>query len=146
YDAGNAYQAAEIYFDEAIYRNSETFRVALLMQNLIKAKGTPDFDGLKERYVNHLKGLYKDYDAALDQEVSLALIELYKKNVPGEFLPDNAIHINASTFENSVLTGKQKINGVSILDDTAKAFEDNNALLEVLENDPLVQEIGMIQK
>lgn len=146
YNANDSYLIAEIYFDEAIYRNSETFRVALLMQNLLKAKNTPEFDGLKERYRNHLRGLYKDYDAALDQEVSLALIDLYKKNVPAQFLPENAININASTFRNSVLTGAQKINGVSILEDTDKAFENNEVLVEALESDPLVQEIGLILK
>ena len=146
YAAQAPYQKAEIYFDEAIYRNSETFRVALLMQNLIKAKGTPEFADLKKRYMNHLKGLYKDYDAALDQEVSLALIELYKKEVPPEFLPETAIHINAGSFQNSVLTGNEKINGVSILEDTEKAFENDEALLNALENDPLVQEIGLILK
>ena len=140
------YQTAEIYFDEAIYRNSETFRVALLVQNLIKAKGTADFANLKNRYINYLKGLYKDYDADLDQEVSLALIDLYKKNVPAEFLPETAIHINASTFQSSVLTGKERINGVSIIEDTEKAFENDEALIAALENDPLVQEIGLIQK
>src|SRR5690606_157153 len=76
----------------------------------------------------------------------LALIDLYKKNVPAQFLPENAININASTFRNSVLTGAQKINGVSILEDTDKAFENNEALVEALESDPLVQQIGAIQK
>jgi len=146
YTAQAPYQKAEIYFDEAIYRNSETFRVALLMQNLINAKGTPEFANLKNRYMNHLKGLYKDYDADLDQEVSLALIELYKKEVPAEFLPETAIHINAASFQSSVLTGKEKINGVSIMEDTEKAFENDEALLAALENDPLVQEIGLILK
>src|SRR5690606_39229532 len=119
---------------------------ALLMQNLINAKGTPEFANLKNRYMNHLKGLYKDYDADLDQEVSLALIELYKKEVPAEFLPETAIHINAASFQSSVLTGKEKINGVSIMEDTEKAFENDEALLAALENDPLVQEIGLILK
>ena len=146
YTENAPFQQAEIYFDEAIYRNSETFRVALLMQNLLKAKGTPEFASLKERYINHLNGLYKDYDADLDQEVSLALIELYKNNVPAQFLPENAIHINAATFQNSILTGKQKLNGVSIIEDTQKALENDEALLQALENDPLVQEIGLIQK
>ncbi len=146
YKEDASYQTAEIYFDEAIYRNSETFRVALLMQNLLKAKGTPDFQNLKERYINYLNGLYKDYDTDLDQEVSLALIDLYKKNVPAEFLPETAIHINASTFQNSILTGKQMINGVSILSDTRKAFENDEMLINALESDPLMQEIGLIQK
>ncbi len=146
YTTNESYEIAEIYFDEAIYRNSETFRIALMMQNLLNAKGTAEFDGMKQRYINSLKGLYKDYDADLDQEVSLALIDLYKKNVPVEFLPENAIHINSSTFENSVLTGKQKINGVSISQDVEKAFANNEVLISTLENDPLVQEIGLILK
>jgi len=146
YQENAKYELANIYFDEAIYRNSETFRVALMMQNLITAKGTADFGDLKQRYANYLSGLYKDYDAGLDEEVSLALIGLYEKNAPAEFLPSQPIKIDALTFKNSVLTGNQPINGVSILEDVQKAFGDDEALLTALENDPLIQQIGAIQK
>lgn len=146
YQGKEKYESAEIYFDEAIYRNSETFRIALQLQQLLNAKGTADYASLKTRLINYLKGLYKDYDANLDQEVSLALINLYTKNVPAEFLPETVIQIDAAAFQNSVLTGKQTINGVSILEDTQKAFENDELLLSALENDPLMQEIGLIQK
>ena len=146
YNENAKYELANIYFDEAIYRNSETFRVALLMQNLINAKETPDFNNLKDRYLNYLKGLYKDYDPALDQEVSLALIDLYKKNVPAEFLPENPVQINAETFQSSFLTGNKDVNGASVLTDIAKVFENEEALISALENDPLVRQIGAIQK
>src|SRR5690606_17706144 len=146
YNENSKYELANIYFDEAIYRNSETFRVALLMQNLINSKGTPDFNNLKDRYLDYLKGLYKDYDPALDQEVSLALIDLYKKNVPAEFLPENPVQINAETFQSSFLTGNKEVNGASVLTDIAQVFENEEALISALENDPLVQQIGAIQK
>lgn len=146
YDENAKYELANVYFDEAIYRNSETFRVALLVQNLINAKGTPDFDALKQRYINYLSGLYKDYDADLDEEVSLALVDMYKKNVPAEFLPAQPIQIDAQTFQNSILTGRKEINGTSILTDLEKAFENAEMLVSALENDPLVQQIGLIQK
>jgi len=146
YDENEKYELANIYFDEAIYRNSETFRIALMMQNLIDAKGTTDFETLKQHYINYLSGVYKDYDASLDQEVSLALIDLYKKNVPVEFLPGQPIKIDAQAFQNSVLTGKKEMNGTSILADIQKAFENSEILLNALENDPLVQQIGSIRK
>src|SRR5699024_3023726 len=64
YNANEEYQLAEIYFDEAIYRNSETFRVALLLNNLIDAyEEKSDVEDYKNRLVNYLKGLYKNYDA-----------------------------------------------------------------------------------
>lgn len=146
YNENAKYEKAENYFDEAIYRNSETFRTALLMNNLLKAKGTPEFQNLKERYTGYLTGLYKDYDADLDQEVSMALIDLYKKEMSAEFLPDNPILIDNKTFENSFITGKKKINGASILTDTDKVFENDEALIEALEKDPLIQQISAIEK
>lgn len=145
YTQSTNYELASVYFDEAIYRNSETFRIGLLIQNLLDAKGTEDFERLKGRYVNYLAGLYKDYDANLDEEVSLALIDLYKKNVPASLLPSTLIEINSQTFKNSVLTGNKTVNGASFVSDTERAFADDEALLTALANDPLVQQIGLIK-
>src|SRR5690606_32213971 len=124
YANSNKFEKAENYFNEAIYGNSETFRVALLMSNLLKSYGSSNFSALKERYVNYLKGLYKNYDADLDQEVSLALIHLYKLDMPSEYQPAAGIQITEDTFRNSFITGKAEINGVSIIEDTEKAFEN----------------------
>src|SRR5690606_1792921 len=107
------YEKAENYFNEAIYGNSETFRVALMMNNLLKSYVSTNFNSLKERYQNYLSGLYKDYDPDLDQEVSLALIELYKKEMPKDFQPAEGVNITSDTFKNSFVTGKKTINGVN---------------------------------
>ncbi|MDD3459009.1 MAG: S46 family peptidase [Weeksellaceae bacterium] len=146
YANSNKFEKAENYFNEAIYGNSETFRVALLMSNLLKSYGSSNFSALKERYVNYLKGLYKNYDADLDQEVSLALIHLYKLDMPSEYQPAAGIQITEDTFRNSFITGKAEINGVSIIEDTEKAFENEISLLTALENDPLVQQISKIEE
>lgn len=146
YQGKEKYETAEIYFDEAIYRNSETFRIALQLQQLLNAKGSADYAGLKTRLVNYLKGIYKDYDADLDQEVSLALIDLYKKDVPKEFLPSKEIQINASTFANSILSGQKEINGVKLNENPEQAMADDAAFISALENDPLMQEISAIAK
>ncbi len=146
YRAKEKYETAEIYFDEAIYRNSETFRVALQLNQLIHAKGTENYANYKTRLINYLKGLYKDYDAGLDEEVSLALIEIYKKNVPQEFLPETPIAISAETFAQSILSGKKEINGVKLTQDPEQAMQNDDVFLEALVNDPLMREIASIQK
>lgn len=146
YRAKEKYETAEIYFDEAIYRNSETFRVALQLQQLLNAKGTENYGNLKSRLINYLNGLYKDYDADLDQEVSLALIDLYKKNVPKEFLPENSIQIDAVTFSNSILSGKKEINGVKLTENAEQAMADDAAFIAALESDPILLQISAIEK
>lgn len=146
YKEGSKYEKAKNYFDEAIYGNSETFRIALLMNNLLKSKGTSNYNMVKERLNNYFNGLYKDYDAALDQEVSLALINLYKKEMLPEFLPADGIQIDENTFKNSFINGNKKINGKSIVEDTNNAFENDDELIEALENDPLIQQISKIEE
>ena len=141
YENSAAYENAEIYFNEAIFTNSETFRMALQIRNLLDAYGTSKYDDLKVRMINYLSGLYKNYDADLDQEVSLALIEKYKKDVPAAFLPDQPIDITAKTFTHSILTGKKLVNGKSMVTDTAGAMENDANLLEALQADPLLFQV-----
>jgi len=146
YNANEEYQLAEIYFDEAIYRNSETFRVALLLNNLIDAyEEKSDVEDYKNRLVNYLKGLYKNYDADLDEEVSLALIKLYTADVPKKFLPEEKINISAESFKNSFITGKKDFDGIEKISNTEKAFENTEMLIEVLKSDPIIQEIRKIR-
>lgn len=143
YKENESYQLGQIYFDEAIYRNSETFRIALLLRNFLDAKDNPtQIEALKNRFSGYLSGLYKNYDPDLDEEVSLALIDLYKENLPEEFLPENPIQIDASVFENSILTGKKEIKGISLVKETKKAMADSDALVEAIEADPLISEVA----
>lgn len=144
YEARAPYIHAYSYFEEAIFMNSETFRMALQIKQLYDAYGTSRYDQIKPRLLDYLKNIYKNYDADLDQEVSLALIELYKKNVPHEFLPDQPIQLNAAMFENSIITGKKKVNGVSMVEDTDKAFENDANLLEGLMADPVLKQVAII--
>lgn len=139
------YKIAEIYYDEIFYRNSETFRMAMQLSNLLNTYGSEKFAENKNRIANALTNLYKDYDADLDQEVSLALIDLYKVSVPFEFLPNQSIKIDASTFSNSILTGKKKINGLSLIENTKEIFENEVELVKALEEDSLIKEINKIQ-
>lgn len=144
YKGLNSYHKAEIYFDEAIYRNSETFRIALQLNNFLKSYGSGKFEENKTRATNFLKNIYKDYDANLDQEVSLALIDLYTKNVPAEFLPEQKIEITAETFNNSVLTGKKLINGMSLVQNPEEVMANEIEVVKALQDDPLIAQISNI--
>lgn len=145
YEDLESYKIADIYFDEVIFRNSETFRMAYQLSNLLDTYGSEKFAENKNRIANALKNLYKDYDADLDQEVSLALMDLYMKKLPSEFLPDQKIQLNASTFQNSILTGKKSINGLNLVQNTQEIFENEVELIKALEEDPLIQEIKKIR-
>lgn len=146
YRVKEQYQTAEIYFDESIFRNSETYRIALQIRNLLDAYGTARYDELKVRMINYLTGIYKDYDPDLDQEVSMALISKYVRELPQEFLPDQPIQIGRQTFENSIITGKKLINGKNLYKDTAYAMENDADLLEALQNDPLIFQVNNIMQ
>lgn len=136
------YNFASAYFDEAIYRNSETFRTALILNNLLLRENDTDY---YNRIKSYLSGIYKNYNAQVDKEVSLKLWEMYQANMPIEFVP-LTVSISAQDFENSILTGKKDINGINFMTDTEKAFENKANLLSALKNDPLVQKIGEINK
>src|SRR5690625_4101323 len=118
--------------------------MALQIKQLYDAYGTSRYDQIKTRLLDYLKNIYRNYDGDLDQEVSLAMIELYKKNVPHEFLPDQPIQLTAAMFENSIITGKKKVNGVSMVEDTDKAFENDANLLEGLMADPVLKQVAII--
>lgn len=145
YEGAEKYKVAEIYYDEVIFRNSETFRMAYQLSNLLNTYGSEKFAENKNRITNALTNLYKDYDANLDQEVSLELIALYAQKLPAEFLPTEKIKIDASTFANSILTGKKKVNGLSMIENTKEIFENEVELIKALEEDPLIKEINKIK-
>lgn len=136
------YNLAKAYFDEAIYRNSETFRIALTLSDLSKNEGQVSHE-LRDRVSDYLKSLYKDYEPQVDKDVSLAVWNLYKKNVPAEFQPDNT-NITAEDLDASIITGGRKINQISLIENP-KLFLSQGNLKEILNADPLIQKIRAIE-
>ncbi|SZD73275.1 Peptidase S46 [Candidatus Ornithobacterium hominis] len=136
------YNLAKAYFDEAIYRNSETFRIALTLSDLSKNEGQVSHE-LRNRVSDYLKSLYKDYEPQVDKDVSLAVWNLYKKNVPAEFQPDNT-NITAEDLDTSIITGGRKINQISLIENP-KLFLSQENLKEILNADPLIQKIRAIE-
>lgn len=131
------YNFASDYFDEAIYRNAESFRIALTLNNLLKKQNATDFNGYYKRVQNYFKGLYKNFNPTVDKEVALRLWDLYKTDMPQEFRP-NDVNITENDLNNSIILN-------ALFTDTDATMANPTQFLTALQNDALVQKIGKVE-
>lgn len=89
YEQIEPYALAKTYFDEVVNRNSESFKIALKLNELLitKQRQPEKYENLKEKTFKYLKRFYKDYNGSLDLDVTKALYNLYIKSVPTELQP-----------------------------------------------------------
>jgi hypothetical protein len=117
------YALARDYFTEVVQRNTEIlsfgFRLYQLEQ-LYNNKGEQAFNDRKNNAIATFEGLYKDFNAQVDEKVFEKLIAIYATKTPKQFLPSTLNNINASQlatdiFTNSKLTSysglKELLNG-----------------------------------
>ncbi len=137
------------YNSEIFSRNiSTTFVASLLhrLEQLYENNGEMVYNNVKPRFADYIKGMYKDFDAQVDQEVFAALIKLYTSKVDAKYVAPvitNALKNQSvedfakQLYSNSVLTNADKtmalING------------DYNELKRALDHDPLYS-LAMAQK
>ena len=99
------YALAREYFMETVLRNVELLRTAFQTYQLKKAyemRGAQSFEDRRDNLVSSLEGRYKDYSKQVDKEVFEALITLYAKKVPEQFLPDSFKNMNAKNLTENV--------------------------------------------
>ncbi len=142
------YALNRAYYSE-LPRNAETLALGSLFGSYVEAveNGTSSqksLDQLKSR----LSVIYKDYESGLDAKVTAKVIALYAIKTPQQFLPAGFenykdVNQNISTIENwaknSVVMGSGKVNGATVYSDINKVFADQNALVQALKKDPVVQ-------
>lgn len=142
------YALNRAYYSE-LTRNAETLALASLFGSYVEAveNGTSSqksLDQLKSR----LSEIYKDYESGLDAKVTAKVIALYANKTPQQFLPSGFekykdVNQNIITIENwaknSVVMGSGKVNGATVYSDIDKVFADQNALVQALKKDPVVQ-------
>jgi len=78
------------YYSEVTGRNIELMRVNSMMQRLVSTyenNGADAFEDFKGRVKGALESFYKDYRPEIDQEVFVALTDLYAENVDAEYMP-----------------------------------------------------------
>ncbi len=148
YNEQAPYALNRAYYSE-LTRNAETLALGSLFGSYVEAveNGTSSqksLDQLKSR----LSEIYKDYESGLDAKVTAKVVALYANKMPQQFLPTgfekyNDVNQNISTIENwaknSVVMGSGKVNGATVYSDINKVFADQNALVQALKKDPVVQ-------
>ena len=148
YNEQAPYALNRAYYSE-LPRNAETLALGSLFGSYVEAveNGTSSqksLDQLKSR----LSEIYKDYESGLDAKVTAKVVALYANKTPQQFLPAGFenykdVNQNISTIENwaknSVVMGSGKVNGATVFSDINKVFADQNALVQALKKDPVVQ-------
>lgn len=84
YKNNSRYNKAYTYFNEVFYSNSETFRMAYIVSNLLNASDQ-DFDKIKLRVIKNVSSIYKNYDSELDRRVSSKMLSMYSMNIEPRF-------------------------------------------------------------
>ncbi|QII70414.1 S46 family peptidase [Apibacter sp. B3706] len=84
YKNNSRYNKAYTYFNEVFYSNSETFRMAYLVSNLLNASDQ-DFETIKLRVIKNVSSIYKNYDSELDKKVSSKMLSMYSMNIEPRF-------------------------------------------------------------
>ncbi len=118
------YALAREYFLETVMRNVELLRTAFQLyqlKNTYDSKGAQSFEDRRDNLMPGLEGQYKDYSKKVDEDVFEALIDLYAKNLPPQFLPESFKNLNAGMLTNTVYQNS--------------AFVDYNSLKNLLEGD-----------
>lgn len=84
YKNNSRYNKAYTYFNEVFYSNSETFRMAYIVSNLLNASDH-DFEKIKLRVIKNVSSIYKNYDSELDRKVSSKMLSMYSMNIEPRF-------------------------------------------------------------
>ncbi|MGI9528036.1 MAG: S46 family peptidase [Weeksellaceae bacterium] len=131
------YNYASDYFNEAIYRNAESFRIALTINNLIEKQKDADFNDYYKRVQGYFAGLYKNFNPEVDQEVALRLWEMYQEDMPAAFRPKD-VNITAKDLSQSIILNQ-------LYKDVDKTMKDPKQFIALARKDALVQKIGKIK-
>lgn len=84
YKTSNSFIKASTYFNEVFYYNSETFRIASLLSNLLNSDNR-NFEKNKDKVIKNLNKIYKNYDSQLDKKVSAKMLSMYSMDIEPRF-------------------------------------------------------------
>lgn len=125
------YNLVSDMFSETIYRNSQLLRMALNANNLLMNTDKDYYD----KVTGNFKGIYKNFNPQVEEEVALKMWELYHQEVSAAYAP-NSLTITPQDIQNSIIfkLGKE---GTALLD-------NQNQFLAELKKDDLVKKVGAL--
>lgn len=128
---------------EMFSRNTEMTLIATILSQLIKLyddNGEAVYNQYKGRYADYIKGMYKDFDPEVDQEVFAALVNMYVKNTDEKYISkallDGLKNKSATEFAKEIYTNSVLTDGKKML---ALINGDYKDLKEALTNDKAYQ-------
>ncbi|RKD92475.1 S46 family peptidase [Mangrovibacterium diazotrophicum] len=138
---------ASEYLMETMFRGPELFAFCMNMKGLHEAlKSANNEDRVQanvERIRSRVDEFFKDYDAATDEKVAAALVDVYKKNVDPAFYPTffadinkkykgNAADFMAYVFGKTVFADQEKLE--AFLSDPSLKVMDKDPAFQVAES------------
>ena len=138
------YNLAYNLYAETFGSNSETFRMALTLNNVLNAVGKPNYQEVKSKAVNQIAGMHKDYDANLDAQISSDLADNYFIALPENLKPNTSANAIKNALNNSVVNGTKQINGQSLVGGIKAIAADDTAFINALKEDALILELQKV--
>ncbi len=155
YNQQAPYALNNAYYTEVL-RNAETLTLANLFNGFINSYEAGKIDDRAvKNFKNRLSGIYKDYDGELDAKVMAKLLALYTNKTQAEFLPEGFnqykdVNQNLQVFENwsknSVISGRNSINGATVYTDIDKVFSNLPELVKTIKADPIYQTLTKMKE
>lgn len=134
---------ASEYLMETMFRGPEIFSLSIAMKTLYdtmkEGADTERVQAMAQRMKSNLGEYFKDYDAATDQKVAAALLEIYRKNVDPAFYPSFFAEIDKK-YKGDIKAYVANMYAKTIFADQAKleAFLEKPST-KVLDKDPAFQ-------
>ncbi len=146
YNQQAPYALNNAYYTE-ILRNAETLTLANQFYSFIQAYDAGKTDEKSvNTFKNRLSAFYKDYDGELDAKVTAKLLALYANKTQPEFLPqgfeqfkdvNQNLQILENWSRNSVISGRNSVNGATMYSDINKVFSNLPELVKTVKADPI---------
>jgi len=140
-----AYASAKDYFTEVVTLNTELLSIGYKLYQLeqvYKTKGEQSFTDRKNNLITAQESFYKNFNAAVDQDVFEELMELYAAKSPKQFLPQSLVNVNAKNLASEIYS-KSKLKNYAGLKELLTG--DAQTVLTNLNNDKgfqLVKELA----
>ena len=107
------YALAKDYFTEVVTLNTELLSIGYKLYQLeqvYKTKGEQSFMDRKKNLITGQEAFYKNFNAAVDQNVFEELIELYATKSPKQFLPQSLVNVDAKNLASEIYSNSKLIN------------------------------------
>ena len=104
------YASAKDYFTEVVILNTELLSIGYKLYQLeqvFKTKGEQSFTDRKNNLITGQESFYKNFNAAVDQNVFEELMELFATKSPKQFLPQSLVNANAKTLASEIYSNSK---------------------------------------